>query len=160
MKFLCARLAALFGAFCCLAQTPPVQPIPYSHKQHLALGLKCKNCHEMPDPREMMGIPAASKCMSCHQSVKKDSQAIQKLASYAAQNRPVPWVRVYQIPSYVSFSHEAHLEGGAVCETCHGPVAQRDQLWRETDITMGGCMNCHRARKASLDCGYCHEPRN
>lgn len=104
-----------------------------------------------------MGIPAASKCMSCHQSIKKESPAIQKLASYAAQNRPVPWIRVYQIPSYVSFTHKAHLESGANCETCHGPVAQRDQLRRETDITMGGCMNCHRLQKASLDCGFCHE---
>src|SRR2546427_7001080 len=37
-----------------------LQPIPYSHKQHIALGLKCGNCHEMPDPGELMGIPAAA----------------------------------------------------------------------------------------------------
>ncbi len=139
---------------------PPAQPIPYSHKQHLALGLQCKNCHEMPDPGEMMGVPAASKCMTCHQSVKKDSPAIQKLASFARENQPIPWIRVYQIPSYVDFSHKAHLDSGAKCETCHGPVAERPQLWKETDISMGGCMDCHRANRASLDCGYCHEPKN
>jgi hypothetical protein len=22
---------------------------------------------------------------------------------------------------------------------------------------MGGCMNCHRAKKASLECDFCHE---
>ncbi len=137
-----------------------VQPIPYSHKQHIALGLKCANCHEMPDPGELMGIPPVAKCMGCHQTVKKESPAIQKLAGYASEGRDVPWVRVYQIPSYVFFSHKAHLESGATCETCHGPVAQKDQLARETDISMGGCMNCHRQRKASLDCGYCHEPKN
>src|SRR5215831_8477610 len=63
------------------AADPPEQPIPYSHKKHLAMGLKCANCHEMPDPGEMMGIPAVAKCMTCHQTVKKDSPAIQKLAS-------------------------------------------------------------------------------
>lgn len=138
----------------------PEQPIPYSHKQHLALGLQCKNCHEMPDPGEIMGIPAASKCMACHQSVKKDSPAIQKLAAFAKENREIPWVRVYQIPSYVVFSHKEHLDAGAKCETCHGPVAQRERIALETDISMGGCMNCHRANKASLDCTYCHEQRN
>jgi len=29
---------------------PPEQPIPYSHKQHIALGLTCKDCHTNPDP--------------------------------------------------------------------------------------------------------------
>ena len=154
----CALLLAM--AVSLRAADPPPQPIPYSHKQHLALGLKCKDCHAMPDPGEMMGIPAAVKCMTCHESVKKDSPAIQKLAAYARDKRSPPWARVYQIPSYVLFSHKAHLESGATCETCHGKVAERDRLWRETDISMGGCMNCHRANKASLDCTYCHEARN
>ena len=41
----------------------PVQPVPYSHKTHLAMGLKCSNCHTNPDPGEVMGFPAESKCM-------------------------------------------------------------------------------------------------
>lgn len=106
-----------------------------------------------------MGFPAAAKCMSCHASVKKDSPHIQKVASFARDGREIPWARVYQIPSYVAFSHRAHKEAGAECQTCHGPVAERDVLWRETDISMGGCMDCHRKTKASNDCTYCHEPR-
>ena len=141
------------------AAEPPVQPIPYSHKQHLAMGLKCANCHEMADPGEMMGIPAVSKCMTCHQTVKKDSPAIQKLAAYAGRQEPVPWVRIYQIPSYVFFSHKWHLAAGAKCETCHGKVSERDRMFRETDISMGGCQSCHRENKASLDCTTCHDQR-
>jgi hypothetical protein len=161
MKFCLAAIALAAAALAQEKQPPepPVQPIPYSHRQHLALGLKCKNCHEMPDPGEMMGIPAAAKCMTCHQSVKSDSPAIQTLAAYARDDRPIKWIRVYRIPSYVDFSHKAHLAKEAACETCHGPVATRDRLWRETDISMGGCMNFHREHKASLDCGFCHEPR-
>ncbi|MBI3471917.1 MAG: cytochrome c3 family protein [Candidatus Solibacter usitatus] len=149
-------LAALAG----LAAEPPTQPIPYSHKQHLALGLKCKDCHTQPDPGELMTLPATSRCMACHAGVKKDSPAIQKLAAFDRDKRPVPWVRVYQIPSYVFFSHQAHLESGtATCETCHGKVAERDLLAKEGDVSMGGCMSCHRANKASLDCTFCHEQR-
>jgi hypothetical protein len=137
----------------------PQQPVPYSHKQHVALGLKCAECHTNPDPGESMGIPASTKCMACHVSIAKDKPAIQKLAEAARAKKDLPWVRVYQIPSYVAFSHKTHLDAGAKCEKCHGQVAQRDVLFREGDITMGGCMNCHRESKASNDCGYCHELR-
>ena len=155
-----SRIVVLAVAVAVFAAEPPLQPIPYSHKQHIALGLKCANCHEMPDPGEMMGIPAAAKCMTCHQAVKKDSPPIQKLAAFAARKEPVPWVRVYQIPGYVFFSHKNHLDTGATCETCHGKVSERDRLFRETDISMGGCMTCHRSQRASLDCTFCHEQRN
>ncbi|HUQ90026.1 MAG TPA: cytochrome c3 family protein [Bryobacteraceae bacterium] len=139
---------------------PPQQPIPYSHKLHAGtLGLPCRNCHTSPDPGEMMGIPGTGVCMGCHESVKKDSPHIEKLAGFAKQSRPVPWVRVYQIPSFVFFSHKAHLAAGANCETCHGPVKEREALARETDISMGGCMACHQKHKASNDCEYCHEKR-
>jgi Zn ribbon nucleic-acid-binding protein len=138
---------------------PPQQPIPYSHKTHLGLGLQCKNCHTNPDPGEMMGIPETKVCMNCHQAVKTDSPHIQKLTEHAKQNRPVPWIRVYEIPGYVYFSHKAHIAAGATCETCHGPVKDREVLWRETNISMGGCMDCHTKNKASNDCGFCHQPR-
>lgn len=138
---------------------PPRQPVPYSHKQHLALGLKCQHCHANPDPGEMMGIPAAPVCMNCHRTVKTEAPAIQKLAAYARDNREAPWIRVYQVPSYVFFSHRVHREAGASCQTCHGPVEQREVLWREGDISMGGCVDCHRKNRASNDCAYCHEPR-
>ena len=95
--------------------------------------------------------------MDCHAAIKQDSPAIQRLAAAAKEGRAIQWMRVYAIPSFVDFSHRAHLEKGNTCQECHGPVAERDQLAKETDLTMAGCMNCHRAKKASLDCAYCHE---
>ncbi|MFN0168522.1 MAG: cytochrome c3 family protein [Bryobacteraceae bacterium] len=97
--------------------------------------------------------------MACHRSIKPESPSIQKLSAFASGNRKVPWVRVYQIPSYVFFSHKSHLAAGAGCKKCHGSVTDRDKLWKETDISMGGCMECHRKERASLDCNYCHDPR-
>lgn len=154
---------ALLMALVAQEQAPPKrgpeQPIPYSHKKHLAMGLKCSNCHTNPDPGEFMGIPETKVCMGCHQSVKTDSPHIQKLTAYHKQEKEVPWLRVYQIPSFVFFSHRAHTEAGQKCETCHGPVPERDVIARETDISMGGCMDCHRRNKASNSCNFCHEPR-
>ncbi|MBM3736715.1 MAG: hypothetical protein FJW39_13115 [Acidobacteria bacterium] len=156
MGALLALVAALFQAS---PPPPPEQPIPYSHKKHLALGLQCANCHTNPDPGETMGLPSTSVCMGCHKTVRADSPAIRKLAGYHQDKVEVPWARVYRIPSYVFFSHRAHGEAGAKCATCHGEVSQRDMLFKETDISMGGCMNCHRRNKASNDCTYCHEPK-
>jgi hypothetical protein len=64
---------------------------------------------------------------------------------------------VYRIPAFVYFSHRTHIQAGNACEECHGPVATRTQLTRETDLTMGGCMNCHRGKNAGTECTFCHE---
>jgi Zn ribbon nucleic-acid-binding protein len=138
---------------------PPAQPVPYSHKTHVGLGLQCKNCHTNPDPGELMGIPETKVCMGCHSSIKTDSPHIEKLTNFHKQQKQLPWARVYSIPGYVFFSHRAHMEAGAKCENCHGQVAQRDALYREGNVTMGACMKCHEQTKASNDCGFCHEPR-
>ena len=150
MSSIGALLLFLFAA-------APQQPIPYSHKTHIALGLQCKNCHKNADPGEMMGYPVTSVCMGCHQTIKKDSPAIQKLAAFARDGKPMPWVRVYQIPAFVDFSHRAHLDAGAKCDNCHGPVAERDVIAKEGNTSMGACMDCHREHKASIDCKFCHD---
>jgi hypothetical protein len=135
------------------------QPVPYSHKTHLALRLKCSSCHKNPDPGEVMGYPAESFCMNCHQVVKADSPHIRKLAAAAAEKKPLPWVPVYRLPVYVYFSHRVHSKAGATCETCHGPVRERDVITKEVAHNMRSCMACHAASKARNDCGTCHEER-
>jgi hypothetical protein len=156
--------AVIFAAVTQMAEqrpaAPPPQPIPFSHKFHAGeMGLKCAACHPNPNLGERMGIAALSICMECHSTTSSESEgpAIQKLLSFAKNKREIRWARVYQIPTYVRFSHRAHLAAGSTCEECHGPVKERDQLYRETDISMTGCMNCHTAKKASNDCLYCHE---
>lgn len=135
------------------------QPVPYSHKTHLALGLKCSSCHRNADPGEMMGYPPESFCMTCHQAIKADSPDIQKIAAAAREKKPIAWVRVYRLPTYVYFSHRVHLTAGASCETCHGPVRDRDVITREVTHDMRSCMACHTASKAHTECTTCHEER-
>src|SRR4051812_39716519 len=104
---------------------PPVQPVPFSHKQHAGvLKLKCNMCHPNKDPGESMGVVATTICMQCHSSVKTDTPAIQKVAASAKENRPLKWARVYEIPTYVNFSHRSHVTAGATCNDCHGQVAE------------------------------------
>jgi len=137
---------------------PPQQPVAFSHKLHAGtLELKCSQCHPNPDPGERMGIAAASICMHCHAEIGADRPEIQKLAAFAKNNREIRWARIYQIPADVMFSHKAHLALGSTCKECHGQVAERERLYLEGDISMGGCINCHKAKEASVDCSYCHE---
>ena len=140
-------------------QPQPAQPIPYSHKTHLALGLSCSLCHKNADPGEFMGFPAEGFCMGCHRLIKADSPHIEKLAAAAREKKPIPWVRVYKIPTYVYFSHRVHTAAGATCEACHGPVRERDVITREVVHNMRSCMACHAATKARNDCMACHEER-
>jgi hypothetical protein len=137
----------------------PEQPIPFSHKKHAeAASLKCADCHTIRPPGDAAGIPAASVCMGCHASVKKESTAIQKVSRFAAESMPVPWVRVYRLPRTVYFSHEVHTRKAKIeCANCHGPVAERDALGQEKSIAMAACMDCHDRYKASNDCNLCHD---
>lgn len=154
---------AMFGAagllLCSAGLSGQEQPVPYSHKTHVALGLKCNSCHRNADPGEAMGFPAESYCMSCHQTVKRASPHIQKVAAAAREKKPIPWVRIYRLANYVYFSHRVHTQAGATCESCHGPVGKRDVLTKEVQHNMRTCMACHAAKKAPNDCGTCHEER-
>jgi c(7)-type cytochrome triheme protein len=141
------------------ASQGPQQPVPYSHKTHLALGLRCAMCHSNPDPGESMGFPAESFCLTCHAGIKADSPHIQRLAAAARENKPLPWVRAYRLADYVYFSHRVHIQASTTCETCHGPVRERDVITREVEHNMRSCVACHQAKKARDDCKACHEER-
>lgn len=122
------------------------QPVAFSHKQHAGdLKLKCATCHENPDPGEKMMLPKPAVCGQCHAG---------------KYDREIKWAPVYVLPDFVFFSHKAHVAAGNQCESCHGPVAQRVTIRRETDLSMGACMNCHREKKASVECTYCHDQQN
>jgi hypothetical protein len=135
----------------------PEQPIPYSHKQHLAFGLKCAECHTNPEPGKLMTFPDTAKCMQCHVTIAKDKLSIQKIAQYVASNQQIPWVRVYKVIPGVSWTHRAHLAAGVKCETCHGNVSQIQAMSEVTSVvTMYSCLNCHEMNHAKTTCETCH----
>src|SRR5262249_19412420 len=133
------------------------QPIPFSHRQHSQLGIECSSCHPTALTGDLAQIPVSADCMSCHQAIKSQSTSIQKLAHFEKQGKSIPWIRVYQLPDFVFFSHRKHTNAGTECQSCHGPVQSRDVLWQEKDLSMDSCVACHKLRKASVDCNICHE---
>ncbi len=136
---------------------PPDQPIPYSHKTHLALGLPCATCHTNPDPGNLMTFPATARCMSCHHSIATKKPSIQKLASFSKSGQAIPWVRVYKVLPGVNWSHRKHLDAGMKCQMCHGQVAEMERMSESTSVTtMGVCLNCHKEHGAPVVCSTCH----
>ena len=138
--------------------TPPVQPIPYSHKKHLSFGLECKLCHTNPDPGKLMTLPPTSKCMECHVTIAKNKPSIQKLAEFAKSKQAIPWVRVYTVLPGVAWNHRAHLEASVKCETCHGQVREMEAISEVTSVTtMYSCLNCYEMNLAKVACDTCHK---
>jgi hypothetical protein len=136
----------------------PEQPLPYSHKKHLALGLDCKTCHTNPEGSKLMTFPDTAKCMQCHVTIGKDKPAIQKLAQYAKSKQAIPWVRVYTVLPGVAWSHRPHLQANVACETCHGLVREMDQVSEVTSVTtMYSCLSCHEMNHAKSSCDTCHK---
>lgn len=136
----------------------PHQPIPYSHKQHLAFGLQCKDCHTNPEPGRLMTFPPTEKCMQCHVTIAKDKPSIEKLAQFAKSGEAIPWVRVYTVLPGIQWSHRVHLATNMKCETCHGNVSQMAAMSEVTSVTtMYACLNCHQLNHAKTACDTCHK---
>jgi len=75
----------------------------------------------------------------------------------ALQPTPIEWVRVHKVPDFVTFDHRSHVVSDVACQKCHGPVETMERVRQHSTLLMGWCVNCHRERKATLDCGACHQ---
>lgn len=123
----------------------PIQPVPYSHKLHAGdMGMDCRYCHSTVEHSAFSQIPPTQTCMNCHSKVKTDSPKLQLVRDSFATDKPIPWVRVHNLPDYVYFDHSAHLAAGVGCSTCHGRIDQMPVVEQKQPLTMGWCLDCHR----------------
>lgn len=140
----------------------PEQPLPFSHKLHAGINhIPCQYCHAGVDRSRLSIMPPLNVCMGCHAVVASNTAPIQKLKAAYEANKPIQWVRVYDLPEFVYFQHRWHIAAGISCQTCHGPVQQMDQVKQEYQWTMGECLNCHRNDNLlheAGDSGYHRDP--
>lgn len=134
------------------------QPIAFSHRLHASDNqIPCLYCHVHARRSAVAGIPSVERCMGCHQFIEPATAEVQKLKEYWTQGTPIPWVRVYDQPDFVRFSHKRHVLAGVTCETCHGAVATMDRVAAAVVVNMDRCVACHMAQQASIDCWTCHK---
>lgn len=155
----------------------PIQPIHYSHRIHAGSnGIDCKYCHSAARVSKNAGIPSLNVCMNCHKNISEVSDTtatpdhskvfydgeIQKLydavgwdktaQKYTGKTQPVKWVRIHNLPDFVYFNHSQHVTvAGIECQTCHGPVQTFELMKQFSPLTMGWCINCHRATDVKME---------
>ncbi len=129
----------------------PKQPVPYSHALHAGeLGLDCRYCHTTVEVTGHAAIPPTETCMNCHKVVHPTSPKLLPIRESYATNTAVPWVKVHDLPDYAYFNHSAHVTRGIGCVSCHGRVDQMEEVYQHEPLSMGWCLDCHRAPEQHL----------
>ena len=64
---------------------------------------------------------------------------------------PIEWVRIHNLPDHVYFNHSQHVSVGKIaCQQCHGKVQEMDKVSQYSSLSMGWCINCHRATEVKF----------
>ena len=59
-------------------------------------------------------------------------------------------IRVHDLPDYVYFNHSAHVNRGVGCVECHGRIDKMEVVYQAEPLSMGWCLECHRAPEQHL----------
>ncbi|MDI6763280.1 MAG: cytochrome c3 family protein [Thermodesulfobacteriota bacterium] len=135
------------------------QPILFNHLIHKEkLNLNCTFCHRYVERHRSAGIPNIDLCRACHatDAISKRPEAL-KVVKYVQAGREIPWERMYELPKFVVFPHWIHVQSGVDCSVCHGLTGKKERPVKMVDRNyMAGCMDCHKKKKANIDCYACH----
>jgi cytochrome c7-like protein len=127
------------------------QPVEFDHRHHVADdGIDCRYCHDTVDRSRFAGVPPTARCMSCHSQVWDGSPMLEPVRRSWFTGRPIPWRRVHRLPDFAYFDHSVHVTHGVGCATCHGRVDTMSRVYQVAPLTMGWCLDCHRAPERFL----------
>jgi hypothetical protein len=122
-----------------------MQPVQFSHKHHVGDdGIDCRYCHTAVETSSSAGMPPTQTCMACHSQIWNDSPYLAIVRDSYAQNKPIEWVRVHDLPEYTYFNHSIHVAKGIGCASCHGDVANMPAVFQANSLQMEWCLSCHK----------------
>ncbi len=82
--------------------------------------------------------------MTCHSQIWTNAAILAPVRESLANNTPITWHRVTDLPDYVYFNHKIHIAKGVGCESCHGTMQDMALTQKARTLTMGFCLDCHR----------------
>jgi len=88
--------------------------------------------------------------MNCHAQIWTDAQLLEPVRESWATGESIPWTRVHDLPDFVFFNHEIHVNKGIGCATCHGRVDEMPIMYMQNSLQMEWCLNCHRDPEKNL----------
>lgn len=139
------------------------QPVEFDHRHHVRdNGIECLYCHSGAERSPHAGVPTSGQCMGCHSQVWTHSPLLARVRDSYFAGTPLNWRRVHDLPDYVYFDHSVHVTNGIGCERCHGDVSQMARVVQTKPLTMGWCIDCHRASSSAstitrlTTCSACH----
>lgn len=115
------------------------EPLIFDHKLHGPLKQSCDLCHAGAKKTERAGLPAASKCATCH----------------PGKETVIPALSAKRLRDFVFFSHLQHSQAQLECKVCHGDVTRNSEVSKQ--LTMKSCVDCHKEHGATVQCNSCHE---
>jgi len=130
---------------------PVEQPVAFQHNLHAGqLGLDCRYCHTSVEVAASANLPGTETCMTCHSQIRVGAPALEVVQASWDEQRPIEWNRVHDLADFVYFNHSAHVNNGVGCSSCHGAVDEMGGIWKNEPLTMGWCLECHRAPEENL----------
>jgi hypothetical protein len=95
------------------------QPVPFSHEHHVAgLGIDCRFCHTSVEVSSTAGLPPTYICMTCQSQIWTNAALLAPVRQSLADDKPIVWNRINDLPDYVYFNHSIHIAKGAVSPVC------------------------------------------
>lgn len=133
------------GAFNTDVAVVKEQPVPFSHKHHVADdGIDCRYCHTSVETSHFAGLPATEICMSCHSQIWSNAALLEPVRASWRTGESLQWTRVHDLPEFVYFNHSIHINKGVGCATCHGRVDKMPLMFKANTLNMNWCLECHR----------------
>ncbi len=127
------------------------QPIQFSHAHHVGgVGLDCRYCHTSVEKSAFAGIPPTKTCINCHSELWSNAPILEPVRASFRDNKNLTWTRVNDLPDFVYFNHQIHVNQGVGCVTCHGQVDKMPLMFQAQSLLMEWCLECHRAPEKFL----------
>jgi hypothetical protein len=82
--------------------------------------------------------------MTCHSQIWTNAALLAPVRNSLANQTPITWQRITDLPDYVYFNHSIHIAKGVGCESCHGEIETMPLTYKARTLTMGFCLGCHR----------------
>ena len=137
------------GAFTTGVDVAVDQPVPFSHKHHVADdGIDCRYCHTSVETssfrrtstdRDVHELPLAD--------LDQRATCSSRCARASKTGKSLEWTRVHDLPDFVYFNHSIHVNKGIGCSTCHGRVDLMPLMYKVNTLYMQWCIAATAIRK-------------